>query len=447
MGPLAALLYVLDESRWMTVGWLSNRNALVALALGLFGLLAHLRWREEGWRPGAPLSLALFAVSLTAGEFGLAALIFLGSYELLGARGGLGERARALAPALILGLVYVGLYQASGHGASGSLVYIDPGRAPGLFLAAAAERLPLLLGTVLGPIPGEVSAVAPGLVPPAVGLGLLLSLGLGLGLWRLWPHLDDADRRGLRWLVPGGLLASAPVLATLPMARLCLGMGLGGAAALGALMVGAAAAWAEGRRAWGLVFAAAFGVHVALPPVVWVVMPRLFSQIDGQIDTLWARSFGGEDLRDQDVLVLTSSDLAVGMYLPWWARLHGRGAPRRWLIGSPARADHVLSRPDAETLRLDVAGDGVYQGMFAELLGHAGSGPQAGDVLPHGPLTITLSDPGPAGPRRIELRVAEPLEESALRVVVWRDGALAPLALPEVGESVALPWSPGLSGM
>jgi hypothetical protein len=447
VGPLAAALYLLDDNRWMAVGWLSNRNALVALSLGLFGLLAHLRWREDRWRAGAPLSLLLFAASLTAGEFGLGALVFLGSYELLGAPGRPVERARALAPALVLGLVWAAVYQAKGYGASGSLVYIDPAREPGMFLAAAAQRLPILLGTALGPIPGEVTTAEPRLIVPAAALGSLLTLGLALGLRLVWPRLDDADRRGLRWLLPGGLLATAPVLATLPMGRLCLAMGLGAAAALGAMVIGAASAWREGRRAWGVVLGVILGVHVAMPPAVWLGMPLLFSQVDAITETLWTRSFEGEDLHDQDVLVLTSSDLGVGMYLPWWAQLHRRGAPRRWLIGSPARADHLLSRPDADTLRLDVVGEGIYDGMFAELLGYAGSGPQAGETLDHGPLQITVSDPGPAGPRRIDLSVREPWEESPLRVMVWRDGLLTPLDLPAVGESMALPWSPGLSGM
>ncbi|MCK6517924.1 hypothetical protein L6R46_23045 [Myxococcota bacterium] len=447
VGPVAALLYLLDDNRWMAVGWLSNRNAIVALSLGLFGLLAHLRWREDGWRAGAPLSLLLFAAALTAGEFGLGALIFLGSYELFGAPGRPVERARALAPALILGLCWAAFYQASGYGASGSLVYIDPAREPGMFFAAALERLPILLGTALGPVPGEVATADPRLVGPAAALGALLSLGLALGLRLVWARLEDADRRGLRWLVPGGLLATAPVLATLPMGRLCLAIGLGAAAALGALLVGAAKAWGEGSRAWGLVLLGVLGVHVVMPPLIWLGMPLLFSQLDRSIDTLWTRSFGGEDLRGQDVLVVTSSDLAIGMYLPWWAQLHRRGAPSTWLVGSPARADHILSRPAADTLRLDVVGEGIYDGMFAELLGHAGSGPQAGDTFAHGPLTITVSDPGSAGPRRVELRVDEPYETSPLRVMVWRDGALEPLALPAVGESMALPWSPGLIGM
>ena len=384
---------------------------------------------------------------MTAGEFGLGALILLGSYELFGAPGRPAERARALAPALVLGLLWAMFYQAMGYGASGSLVYIDPAREPGMFLAAAAERLPILLGTALGPIPGEVTTAEPRLVGPAAALGSVLTLGLAAGLRLVWRRLDDADRRGLRWLLPGGLLATAPVLATLPMGRLCLAIGLGAAAALGALVVGAASAWGEGRRAWGLALGLILGVHVLLPPLSWLGMPLLFSQLDTFTDTLWTRSFKGEDLQDQDVLVMTSSDLAVGMYLPWWAQLHRRGAPRRWRVGSPARADHVLSRPDADTLRLDVVGEGIYDGMFAELLGHAGSGPQIGETFAHGPLLIALFDPGPAGPRRIELSLNEPWEQSPLRVVVWRDGALEPLELPAVGETMALPWSPGLSGM
>jgi len=49
---LAAVLYVIDDAHGMPVGFLSNRNAILAALLGVLALLAHMRWRHDGWRPG-----------------------------------------------------------------------------------------------------------------------------------------------------------------------------------------------------------------------------------------------------------------------------------------------------------------------------------------------------------------------------------------------------------
>jgi len=49
---LALLLFALDESHAIPVGWLANRNAVVAGTFGLLALAAHLRWRLD-WAASA----------------------------------------------------------------------------------------------------------------------------------------------------------------------------------------------------------------------------------------------------------------------------------------------------------------------------------------------------------------------------------------------------------
>ncbi len=73
LAVLALFLFAVDESHAFPVGWWSNRNAVVAGALCLAGVAAHLRWREDGWKPGLPLSLPRFFLGLLAGESGLSA--------------------------------------------------------------------------------------------------------------------------------------------------------------------------------------------------------------------------------------------------------------------------------------------------------------------------------------------------------------------------------------
>ncbi|MEK6233634.1 MAG: hypothetical protein N2C14_02895, partial [Planctomycetales bacterium] len=89
IGAVALLLCAIDESQFMASSWLSNRNALVAAVPVLLGLWAHIRWREDHWKPGLWLSLLGYAVGLSGGEAAIGALMYLAAYELLASPGGL----------------------------------------------------------------------------------------------------------------------------------------------------------------------------------------------------------------------------------------------------------------------------------------------------------------------------------------------------------------------
>src|SRR6185436_13829292 len=110
------LLFVIDDGHWQALGWLSGRHGLVALAPALLGVAAHLRWREDGWRWGLPLSLVGYAVGLLGGEMALQALAYVAAYELLH-KDSLWQRIKSLAPAAVLVFLYLLLYRSLGYGA------------------------------------------------------------------------------------------------------------------------------------------------------------------------------------------------------------------------------------------------------------------------------------------------------------------------------------------
>ena len=67
---LAALLYVIDDARGMPVGFIANRNALLATVFGVLSLIAHDRWRRDGWHSVVvvvPFCLLLALLSAEAG--------------------------------------------------------------------------------------------------------------------------------------------------------------------------------------------------------------------------------------------------------------------------------------------------------------------------------------------------------------------------------------------
>jgi hypothetical protein len=117
---LALLVFCLDDGHATAAAWTAARNASVACTLVWLGLLAHLRWRCDGWRPGAVVAPMLAALGLCAGEMALGALAYLVAWEVVTRRRGW---MRALAPtlAIVIGLRVV--HHLAGFGARHSGTY------------------------------------------------------------------------------------------------------------------------------------------------------------------------------------------------------------------------------------------------------------------------------------------------------------------------------------
>lgn len=191
---LAFAIFAVDESHCIPAAWISNRNALVALAPATLAILAHLRWREDRWQPGAWLAPTCMVLSLLGGETGLAVFAYLFAYELF-KRGSLSERAAALLPAIAVLVGYVFVY--------------------------------LSLGGALTGLLADLSIVRPDFIPIQAAVGWV-ALVLLVGMLKLsWPHRDEKSRGAVRWLGLGGLLAMLPVVATFPSDRLMLGPAIG----------------------------------------------------------------------------------------------------------------------------------------------------------------------------------------------------------------------------
>jgi len=95
---LAGLLYAIDHTHGFAASWISNRNILIAALFGALALAAHVRWRRDGWRPGALLSLLLLLAALLSAEAAVAILAYWLAYAVFLDRGAWLRRLAALAP-------------------------------------------------------------------------------------------------------------------------------------------------------------------------------------------------------------------------------------------------------------------------------------------------------------------------------------------------------------
>jgi len=160
---LAALMYALDGAHAVPAAYLANRNALIACCFGFLSLLAFVRWRKLGHRRTRWLSVLMLALSLSAGEMGLATAAYLLSYALTVDRDGIRARLIRLLPhGGVLG-AWALIYRLGNFGSQGSGFYLDPLHNPLGFAVSFCQRAAFLLMGQWTPIPAEMSmAYAPG---------------------------------------------------------------------------------------------------------------------------------------------------------------------------------------------------------------------------------------------------------------------------------------------
>jgi hypothetical protein len=443
LGALALFLFAIDGAHFLVAGWIANRNAMVASVPALFGLWMHLEWRE-GRRPRAlPLSLAGLAVGLLGGETALGVFAYVLAYELIGSPGGVKERLRAIAPAALLGLAYLGVYKLRGYGAYGSGSYLDPVGEPGRFLASALVRVPVLLGGLVLEVPADLWIAGEQVRPVLVGVGLL-GLGLlGLLVRAAWPSLSEDERRHCRWLFLGAALSLLPVAATFPSNRLLLVPGLGGSVAVAMVLVYAWRSRARGWRPRGVAAGAAVLalMHLVLAPLLWPLMTLAIRQIRARTEPVLQtleRELDYQRLPKQRLVVFPMPVPSVAMYVPMFMATRGMPKPLAWWQMSLSPEPHVLTRTGPESLELSLTRGQFLTSEFEAVFRGSSHPLRQGAQVKLKGMTVTVLDADDKGPTRLGFTFDRPLEDSSFVFLRWKDDALRPFTPPPVGERIPL---------
>lgn len=344
---LAALLYAIDDGHGIPVGWLANRNALVAALFGFAAVLFYDRGRRDGDRAAARLGPLAFALSLLAGEGGVACLAYLGAHAVTLDRAPLAQRARALAPYLVVVVVWQIVYRRLGYGAYGSGAYLDPIGAPRPFFAALPGRaVGLLVGLFAAP-PAVTFTMATGAARTAlVAAGAVV---VAILLRAVAAHVRASPEA--RFFALGAVGSVAPAVAALCDDRLLVFAGLGAfglvASVLGDLRAppprDAPPLFRGVRRAW-------IALHLVLAPLLLpfaAMVPPIMARVAAPPAPL-VKDVAGE------TLVVANVPTAL-MVLPWLFPSDLSDAPparARPLVATMGRV--AWAREDARTVRVDL---------------------------------------------------------------------------------------------
>jgi len=454
---LSFLLYVLSGGHAEPVGWISARHMLVSAAPSVAGLAAHLFYRERGFRAGRWLSILGVLIGLAGGEAALGALLYWLAYEAVGAPGQPGWRARAVRTSLPLGIAaaYFAAYKAAGYGAAHNDAYLEPFTDPWRFCLTAAQRAPLLLGELLGSTSSEWAQVfSPA---PFVVAGIVTLVAFGALVRAVWPAVAAEDRRSLRWLGVGAVLATLVTLGGFPGSRLLLLPGIGGCAFIAAVIVHAGKRLAEATLGGATRVALRAGrgflvlVHVVLSPFVFLgsiatvaelgaTTERIDRTLDGVLGSVNPRSSPAPH-----VFILSASDPVGGLYVGAARAMRAPKTVSSWLTLSLARATHSIERVGDRTLVL-TADPGMLHGSFEGVFRGADHPLRRGDRVDLDDASVTVLATAGRYPTSIEVVFrASSIDDPSLVLLAWRDGKLVPVRLAP-GERIEVPWSAGPTG-
>jgi hypothetical protein len=435
---VAALLFAVDDARGATVGFIANRNVLVAATFGVSALIAHDRWRRDGSSIARLLAPLLLLAALFSKEEGIGTCAYLAAYGIFVDPCGRWRGLLALWPSAAVGVVWAALRASWGYGVHDLGLYIDPLTDTRRYLAAAAGRLPMLLLGQWSPIPADVAVV---LRPPAATVVLWIAAAfLGLLLFAMTPLL----RRNplARFWATGMLLAAIPVSAAIPGDRLLTFIGIGAAGLLaqfwGFVFAGDTPSnplWRVTAKAvaWFLVAVHAVIAPLALPlraahPIgpTWVEA-RLHVRLP--VET---------PLENRTVVVVNAPSAIIANYLILRREMDGESVPRHMRVLAPAIPSVTIRRLDERTLAIAPEG-GYLRFPLDHIFRSEGKGFAVGNQVRLTGMAVTIVSLTADGrPDEATFRFDVPLESPSLLWFCFRGGGFEPFTPPAVGQEAEI---------
>jgi hypothetical protein len=451
---IASVMFAVDHTHLSSFAWLANRYAIISTLFGVLCILAHDRWRREGWKPGLFLSPLLLITALLSGEIGISTVAFLVAHLVFLDRGTWRARASVLTVYLVTLLAWQLGYGALGYGSYGSGAYLDPVANPVSFLQEMPYRILVLLGLQAGPPAPLLRSL--GLLNAVSELPIWFVLGMMTLPFVFWAGLRAHQRNDgtlLFWLT-SCLLSLIPLSASTPGERLLVFTSVGASALLGRLVSVLLPERPHGRGPSIAVVSIALIVSISHLPVsaavVWweCLQASNVARTHNQNRTPRVSvEFRDEKaLSQQEVIVLnTPSYLHAGRIVRAIVS-ERRGLPRSFGVLGTSTEPVTVNRVDKQTLVLTTPA-----GYLLEPFSAFYRGPQfplrQGTRIRVRAYEVEVLETIGWRPKTVRFRFDAPLDQGILRFLTWNGESYQETGLPSPGSSIRVPGLDALPGV
>lgn len=436
----SALLYAVDDAHGHPVGWLINRNGIMATLFSVLALVAFDRFRRDGWRPGAVLTTAFYAMGLCSAEFALCAVGYFVAYAAFVDDA---PWRRRLAAASTWGIALVGwfaAYRHFGHSTRASGLYIDPLGEPVAYAFQMAERGTMLALGVFGAPPSDLWTRS-----GQYFQGLLVFWAAAFCAfvsWVLWP-LVRRDRTARFWTA-GLVLSLLPACATFPEDRLLFFAGLG-AMPLVATVIAACLGSAPGETADALrarrpalaLSAAWLVLHSVVAPLALPYRSLTMFRYERAMRDAGTSLFSHfAPNPNRAVVVVNSENYYFAGMMSMTRAARAQPTPSRMLTLAGTLEEVTLTRMDAR--RIEVRPKlGFLSRVFNQLFTRDRLA--RGAQLDFEGVGVTVSEVDQWGrPTSAVFEFARPLEDPSYLWLSWQHGRYEPFTVPAPGASVVI---------
>ncbi len=428
---LATLLYAADDAHGMLVGWIANRNGLITAVLGVLTLILFIRWRRDGWRPGAWLAPLVFAVALLAGESAIAVGGYLLAYVIVLEKGSWLRRFMTLLPFGLVVIIWRIVYRAYGFSVNGTGLYIDPATEPARFMSAVVERLPVVLNAQLASPPADFWLVLTR--DGRFMMTLWATFVVLVILIILRPMLKRSAEA--RFFAFGAALAAIPICATYPFDRLLAFIGIG---AMG-LVAQFLSSWKDKSGSARALFAVWVLIHVVFAPLFLPLRVNDTARMDAAMARASSSLPSDEAITTQYLVVLNAPEVGSSFYAIIRRASLGEPLPGHARFLSLSIDETRVERPDEHTLVISWP-KGLYPRPLDRFFWSPSHPLHVGDTFAMTGFDVEVLQVTEDGrPKAARYRFAAPLEDERYRWMSWREGGYVPINPPGVGETMVLP--------
>ena len=434
LATLALCLYAIDDAHGPTVGWVANRNAVIAAALSLPALVAHHRAVTEGLRAGFWRGAAWLALGLLAGETALCVFGYVLAYAICRDRRVLRSRALSLVPYLLVLLAHRLVYRQLHLGSFGSSAYHDPLNEPLAFARMLGFNLPVLLSAQLFVPIADIAFWGNVRGQAALWSWAVLSLVAITAL--CWPVLRR--EASARFWALGMLLSAIPVSASLPGERLLLVVSIGAAPLLARVFLRAwslspqgsahaeAALASPASGAPRMLLGSLVLLHLVVAPCSLPLRAYSFELVGRHMDRLESSLPTTADIRERTVVVLNAPVNIMLSYLQLSRAARAVPRPRHLYWLSSGSSPTEVLREDRHSLRVTQAAGFLLRPEETHYRADVHDLP-VGTAIERADMHIEIAASTPDGrPASVLFRFAEPLESARYAFYVYRTGQLVP---------------------
>jgi hypothetical protein len=444
---LAALLFAIDRAHGMPVAWIANRNVILCIFFGGLTLLAHDKWRKDGWKPGAILGPLCFSIGLLAGEASLAIAAYLFAYLIFIEQGKIKKRILGFLPYVIIIIIWGICYRFFGYGTYGMGAYLDPGRETGAFIRAIIERAPiLLLGQFADPPPDLYGADVYKLFPHGEFIIWLFAVVVLVLIGLILIPLFKKDRV-VRFWTTGMLLSLVPVCATFPGNRLLFFASIGAFGIIAQFL----ASWLETPNL-ELTIKSIKQKCINILAVLFIIFHVILSLLALPVNTFGFALYHkvyvtdpalsmpfDEKIKNKTVVLLNPPSAFWGMMSAKVREYYGKPNPARVYALASGSLPLTFTRIDNQTFDIENK-QGLMQLTFDQVLRGPSQPMHVGEqvVLPGMVVEIREIADG-WQPSRARFKFVVPLDNPELLLLVWENGKYVPYTPPGIGQSELLP--------